>query len=242
MADIMTDTGRSRVPPVSGLRLERTTGADGDAGCVRCSNMTDWLAWIGAVGGTVGAVGGVGALVVAVPAWRAGRASAEAAVRAAGAAEEAVAESRRVALLEFEKRHDELSPRHGLKVYFGLEPGTHGGHRWLWTVVETPRTYRVRGTARVGTASWDLGLPVVLHANRRTAKVEIEEWPYDRDTSEVQEIVLRFWPPADVDQVERWTCRCGRPLDGDPASADAGHWEVIVPVDYVDPRARGRAG
>jgi hypothetical protein len=204
--------------------------------------MTDWLAWIGAVGGVVGAVGGAGAVIVAVPAWRAGRENAAAAVRAAKAAEDAVADSARIATLEFEKRHDELSPRKGLKVYFGVDEIMNGGHRLLWVVVEAPRTYRVRAVARVGHASWALGVPPVLHANRRTAKVEVEEWPPSRDRPEAQEIVLRFWPPVDVDQVEHWTCRCGRPLDGDAASGLAGHWEVIVPVDDTNtsPRIRVR--
>jgi hypothetical protein len=202
--------------------------------------MADWLAWIGAVGGTVGAIGGVGAFIVAVPAWRAGRANAAAAVRAAKAAEDALAESRRIARLELEKRHDELSPRKGLKVYFGDDSSMIGGHRWLWVVVEVPRTYRVRAIARTGNASWDLGLPLVLHATRRTGKVEIEKWPPDRDKPEAQELVLRFWPPADVDQVEHWSCQCGRPLDGDPGSEQAGHWEVIVPVDYTAQRPRVR--
>jgi hypothetical protein len=202
--------------------------------------MTDWLGSIGAIGGALGAVGGVGALVIAMSAWRASRDSAAAAVRAAEAAEEAVAGSRRVAQLEFEKRHDELSPRQGLKVYFGVEESMISGNQWLWMVVEVPRTYRARAVARTGNASWDLGLPSVLHANQRTAKVEIEKWPPDRDRPEAQELVLRFWPPADVDQVEHWACRCGRPLDRDAASGQVGHWEVTVPVDYVDPRARIR--
>jgi hypothetical protein len=203
--------------------------------------MTDWLAWIGAVGGTIGAVAGVAAVIVARSARSAAADTAAAAVRAAKVADEAVAESVRVSRLEFEKRHDELSPRKGLRVYFGTDQSTVGGTRWLWIVIEVPRTYHVRGVARGDGGSWDLGLPLVLHANRRTAKVEVEKLPADRDRSVARELVLRFWPPADGDQGEHWTCRCGRPVDADAAD-ETGHWEVAVPVDYADtpPKSRFR--
>src|SRR5215468_4529179 len=127
--------------------------------CVRCSVMTYWLAWIGAIGGVIGTVTGLGALVVAMSARRAGTDNAAAAVRAAKVADEAVAESVRVSRLEFEKRHDELSPRRGLKVYFGTDQSTVGGTRWLWVVIEISRTCRVQAIAYGGEASWELGLP-----------------------------------------------------------------------------------
>jgi hypothetical protein len=212
--------------------------------------MTDWPAWIGAVGGTIGAIGGVAAAVVAIPAWRAGKANAAAAIRAAKAAEDnthaaeraakaaedATAEARRLSSVEMDRRHEELSPGHSLKVTFDASPDERlrGGHRSLMAVIEVSRTYRVRAVARLGNASWDLGLPPVLLAGQPTT-VEVEKWPPDRTKPEAKELVLRFWPPADTDDVEPWTCRCGRPAAEGPGWEPAGHWERVVPVEYYNP-------
>src|SRR5690349_9590846 len=48
--------------------------------------------------------------------------------------------------------------------------------------------------------------------------VSLRMRPQDKERSVVTELVLRFLPPAEVDQVEHWTCRCGRPFDGEPAA------------------------
>jgi hypothetical protein len=211
--------------------------------------MTDWLAWVGGVGGTIGAVGGLTAAAVAIPAWRAGKVSAAASIRAAKAAEEntqaaeraataaedATAEARRLSSLELDRRHEELSPARSLRVEFLSESNERlrGGHRSLMAIIESSRTCRVRAVARMGNASWDLGLPLVLQAGHPT-RVEVEKWPPDRTEPQAKELVLRFWPPADIDQVEQWTCRCGRPLVEEAGSEPIGHWETVIPVDYYD--------
>jgi hypothetical protein len=46
---------------------------------------------------------------------------------------------------------------------------------------------------------------------------------------------FRFWPSAPNDDVDQWTCGCGRSLNSDDPEA---HWEFTVPVK---PRRRPAA-
>lgn len=200
----------------------------------------------------VAAVTGIAALVVAVLSYnrskdsiREAKRSADQAERSADHAGEAVVEARRSAdeakrmrevdedrrRQEREQRHEQLAP--GLPVEINAEFRENerlgGGQGSLFGAVTVPRGYRVKAEAVMGRSRTELGLSMVA-APGREIEFQIEPWHPDQEAARTGEVLFRFWPPLEGDDVSTWGCGCGRPtgetLDG------PGHWEQRVKVNY----------
>jgi hypothetical protein len=106
------------------------------------------------------------------------------------------------------------------------------GHEALFGSITVPnRAYRVEAVALMGASSTLIGLPLVLEANQ-SYRFMIEHWPPGQTAPKTQQVRIRFWPPvAERDDVDSWTCLCGRPLSQDPHGA-GHHWELRIPVRY----------
>jgi len=131
-------------------------------------------------------------------------------------------EAAKVAQIEADREHRELSPA-GTVVKFEGERDRRTDHWNVFAIVETERCYRVRGDAvlkNCGVTS--IAVPLVTHAHTPT-RVHIEGMPDGREQPLARRIVLRAWPPnPELDDVEAWTCRCGKAAeDGD---GTVGHW------------------
>jgi hypothetical protein len=124
-------------------------------------------------------------------------------------------------------------------------------------LIVLPRDYRVvaegvfysGGTVNLdltgGTVNLDIptllkpghDLTTLLKAGR-PYEFEICQWQRDFDEFPIQELLLKFWPPVATDEVEYWSCPCGRPI-GPTGGYPRGHWErrvkVATPAD-ANPR------
>jgi len=87
----------------------------------------------------------------------------------------------------------------------------------------------VRAYAIAGSGSWMVNLRLLLAGG--THDFVIEQWTIGKERPEVETVLAKFWPPADVDQTEAWACHCGRPTED--GNDDKGHWEWRVPVVLV---------
>jgi len=122
-----------------------------------------------------------------------------------------------------ERNHDRLKPAVPATIRARVtEAGSLRGS------ITVDRDYRVRGVAYRSGSMWALDLPPLLRAGQRY-EFQIERWLTGRQSPEPPRVRLRFWPPAKADGVKHWTCRCGRPTEGDELSP--GHWELRAPVD-----------
>jgi hypothetical protein len=138
---------------------------------------------------------------------------------------------------ERQERHERRTPQPPGQIIAELREGRATAS--LFGSINVPTGYRVIAEAQFATGgSTRIGLPSVLHPNR-PYDFEIEKWPPGSTQPVTREIRLRFWPPIEGDDVDWWTCPCGRPtgesLDG------PGHWEWRVPIVYNPPRAPASA-
>jgi hypothetical protein len=159
--------------------------------------------------------------------------SAKAAADSADSARSSAEDAAKVAKIEADREHRALGPAATVVSFEGDRDSRIDGWN-VFAVVATERCYRVRGEAVLDSgAVAPLGLPLVLHAHTPT-RVHVERMPPDRDRPVAKRVVLRMWPPnADLDDVEPWTCPCGKPVeDGD---GTVGHWQIERPLNYRRP-------
>jgi hypothetical protein len=128
--------------------------------------------------------------------------------------------------------HERLGPGPvpDLGVKLEANPRGSGLPKTLFGAATVPRDYRVQARAVTGNSYSPIGLDLLLHGGR-TYRFAIEQWPPDRTESKVEYVLFRFWPPADIDGVNVWSCPCGRPV-ADVDERAPGHWEWRVPIDY----------
>lgn len=209
-------------------------------------NTTDTIALAAAIGTgagvLVGALIGIPSVYFARAAAKAGQDSASSGKDSAAASRDSAEAARRSAdeaaalnEIEAERRveerarwHHELGPTPPGKFVAESRKGTPTDT--LVAAITVPRGYRIRAEAIFHDGgSTSAGLGNVLRPNQE-AEFHFEQWPPGRKQAVTKEIWIRFWPPLDGDNVEVWTCSCGRPtgeaLDG------PGHWEWTVPVVY----------
>ncbi|MEH1055902.1 hypothetical protein V6U89_11900 [Micromonospora sp. CPCC 206171] len=186
----------------------------------------------------------LGGVVVAALSWVVSRGSRDEARRSADAAEvsakaaqDSAREAAAVAAIERDRDHDRLGPGPVPDIAPKLEtnPRNSGLPDTLFGTVTVPRDYRVRGFAVRGNSSSPIGLDLLLHAGR-PYRFAIEQWPKDRMEPVAEYVLFRFWPPAEVDDVDAWRCPCDRP-QADGNEWTPGHWEWRAPVQYRRPPA-----
>jgi hypothetical protein len=107
--------------------------------------------------------------------------------------------------------------------------------RTLRGSITVGRDYRVRGETVSTGASGSLDLPVLLRAGQEY-EFQIEQWPPGRSEPQAEALRFRFWPPAEFDDVERWSCPCNRQT-AEGTSASPAHWQRVVPIKFFDPTA-----
>jgi hypothetical protein len=180
-------------------------------------DTSDWIA-VTAVGVSVASMG-VSYL------W--GRYSAKAARDSAMSARRSADEAAAMTKLSLEQRHDDLAPGPAPAEIAATVRGG-GVTDSLVGSITVPRGYRVKATAYFRTGgSTELSIGPVLHANQ-PVMFQVEKWPPGSEKPVTKEIRFRFWPPIEGDDVEPWSCRCGKPT-GDTMDGP-GHWEWRVPV------------
>lgn len=188
---------------------------------------SDWIA----LAALVVAVAG---LAVAVQAAVSSHRSAKSAERSAeeAAKSRAIDEDRR--RQEREQRHEDLAPDLPGNINAEFRPNERlgGGHGSLFGKIVVPRGYRVRAVALMGQSRSELGLGMVVVPGREV-EFQIEQWHPDQEAPRTAEIVFRFWPPLEGDDVPSWECGCDRPT-GETADGP-GHWEHRATVTYINP-------
>jgi hypothetical protein len=206
--------------------------------------VADWTNVVGAVGGTVGTLTAVATAVWNVRGSRRERreradsalsaqeeqAAATAIAReAAASARRSADEAARVAAIQVAARHEALAPTQRT-VPTHVTRSAVGTN--LFGEIRVDRDYRVRAQAVRDNANWSISVPDLLRAHE-PYRFHIELWPRGRTKAEAQAVVLKFWPPIDADEVEQWTCDCGKPLTGG-SERDPGHWEIRLPLERPD--------
>lgn len=178
--------------------------------------------------------------------------SADAAVKSAGSAEVAARAAEKsadadgqVARLELDRDHEAYRPPQPIEPRFELAANGQGGDD-LWFTFTVPRSYRLSGAtiSRVDNTVSKGPLSMSLaQAAGQEVRVYVDHIPTGKAQTDVRYLNVRFWPPADVDEgVERWTCRCGRPLDVVEATQPGeGHWEWLIEVKTPPRRRTGTA-
>ncbi|MEV4820199.1 hypothetical protein [Micromonospora tulbaghiae] len=183
----------------------------------------------------------LGGVVVAVLSWVVSRGSrsearrsADAAEVSAKAAQDSAREAAAIAAIERDREHDRLGPGPVPGIALELEPNPRdsGLPETLFGTITVPRDYRVRAVAVRGNSSAPIGLDLLLYAGR-PYRFAIEQMHPNRTEPVAEYVLFRFWPPAEIDDVDTWQCPCDRPqADGDNRP---GHWEWRAPVEYRRP-------
>ncbi|MDH2424776.1 hypothetical protein [Sphaerisporangium sp. TRM90804] len=194
------------------------------------------------------------AALISLAAWwenrrsrKAAEQSRDAAETSAGAAQQSAAASEvsakaaaRLTDIEADRRRDEreqyhrdLAPSHPGEIVTGLMTSEVTQQFGLFGSISVGRDYRVQVIGIAGNTCTPItGVPPVLRANT-LYQFHIEQWPDEKTTPTVKEIEFRFWPPAPVDEVEAWTCPCGRLAT--QADNPAGHWAFRAVVKSPPP-------
>jgi hypothetical protein len=160
--------------------------------------------------------------------WLLGVRSAKAAERSAKAAEDSAAEAAKVARVELDRDHETYRPPQPLTPHFEISTNSRTDHRQLFFKFTPPRSYRIFGDAIEGRSRSRLPFNGLAFPAGQEVKVSVQTLYPVRKTASVEELHLRFWPPAESDEdVEQWTCQCGRPT----ASDGPAHWEWRVRVE-----------
>lgn len=169
-----------------------------------------------------------------------GRLSAAASQESAEASRRSAEEAAKITVIETARRaeerqrlHDDLGPKPPGEIAAELHKGSATDS--LFGSITVPRGYRVIADALyVSGGSTRVALTSIIHPNRRE-DFQIEPWPPGSKHPVTKEIKFRFWPPLEVDNLDTWTCPCGRPT-GESMNGP-GHWEWTVPVSYT--RSKG---
>jgi hypothetical protein len=146
--------------------------------------------------------------------------SADASEASAGHAASSAQSARQVARIEADRQHETYRPimANGKAFQESRNPRTKELDRFFQ--FSLPRTFRVEGDALIGRSRTPLSISPLVEAG--SVKVFVDT----RNHPTVERLHLRFWPMADGDPGEHWTCPCGRPLD----SGGPPHWEWYVEV------------
>jgi type II secretory pathway pseudopilin PulG len=164
----------------------------------------------------------LGALAVS---WLLGLRSARAAEKSEQHAKASAHAAERVARAEVDRDHEMYKPAQIGPESFVVEQNPRTNEEDLFCIFTPTRSYRISGESMNGSSPMALSMPLFNPAGVQV-KVFIDVLNPIRDMSSKTELRLRFWPPADVDDRDLWTCRCERPL----GSHEAPHWEMTVPV------------
>lgn len=150
--------------------------------------------------------------------------SAAASETSAAAAAQSAAEAAELRRIEADRDHDDrFRPKLGDELQVEIE---EDGRYWLKGSLTFPRAYRVKAIGMLGeNSSTTLNLYGVVQPGR-PYEFHVADCGNDGSFS-VKEVVLHLWPPAVSDDVELWTCRCGRSLDD---SGKSGHWQIRMKV------------
>ncbi|WP_146017459.1 hypothetical protein [Verrucosispora sp. ts21] len=165
---------------------------------------------------------------------KAAEAAADSSNVAARAAEKSADADGKVARLELDRDHEAYRPvmpgPDGFQVVresLNTVPELEKNHRLVYEFTPA-RTYRVVGEAvyRSGSPNpMTLSMPLLCRAGV-PVRIVFEDLVMEKQRSDFSMLRFKFWPPAEVDLVEHWTCRCERPLESDGAP----HWEATIAV------------
>lgn len=153
-------------------------------------------------------------------------------LRSAKAAERSSEDARRVARAEVNRDHEMYRPLQGTATFEKVH-NERTSKENLFLVFTPGRTYRLAGDAifdagpgREARMPLDLsggpargGTPVRLFVGELTGS----------DAALPKALRLQFWPPAEGDPGETWSCPCGRPLD--PSGELHWEWRIELPND-----------
>jgi hypothetical protein len=165
--------------------------------------------------------------------WILGLRSARAAEKSERHAQASAQAAERVARAEVDRDHDMYKPVQIGPESFVIERNPRSGEENLFCVFTPTRSYRITGESVEGNSHMPLSVPLFNPAGVQV-RMFIDVLQPIRDISSKTELRLRFWPPAEVDNRDLWTCRCDRPL----GSHEGAHWEMTVPV-VTPPRLTG---
>ncbi|MFI5843889.1 hypothetical protein ACIA8K_29745 [Catenuloplanes sp. NPDC051500] len=223
--------------------MDQLTHSACRVGYFACMADTSWVDVAGLITGSVGAATGIAALMLSLRSTTASedsavsaRLSAEASKEAAAAAHASVGEATELNRIERNRDHMQLGPPRPTSLPIKIEQDERlgGGHRNVWSQFTLPRPYRVKAWAFSRASSHPLSIDLLVRAGQ--VRFFLEDWPPDRkneDGLKTDRVVVHFWCPAEVDDVEHWTCPCGRPEEGD--GSGPGHWEWQVSLDPPPP-------
>jgi hypothetical protein len=146
--------------------------------------------------------------------------SAKAAEVSARAAEKSADADGQLALVELSRNHQELAPVLIADMFKGVPHPVHDTDG-LWFTFSLPRAYRVYAyvISKVGESMPVSVDPLTLVPAGMKARVYVGPMELLPETLE-----LRFFPPAEIDLVDQWSCRCGAEVNADKDSA--GHWVI----------------
>ncbi|MFI7547968.1 hypothetical protein [Actinoplanes sp. NPDC049599] len=178
-------------------------------------SITDWLTLVVAV---LALAGSVWAIIY-------NRSSASSARSAVAEAKKAAAAAERVSQSEIDRDHEMFRPPQIGSEAFSLEVNPRTKEENLVLKFTPARTYRITGQSIEGDSHSPLSCPLFNPAGV-PVRIVVDVLRPHRERSAVKELRLSFWPPAQVDKRDLWTCRCGQPLE----SHESAHWEVTVPV------------
>jgi hypothetical protein len=210
--------------------------------------MPAWTDVVGAVGGSVGTITAVATALWTVKRSREDRAdrladselnrqqheaTAAIAKEAADAAARSATEARKLADVHLAGHHRSLAPtQRSVPTHLVTTPTGPN----LFGTVKVERDYRAQAWGLRGNERQRLTLDMLLTANTEH-NVHLERWSNGQTRPKIDAVLLRLWPPASIDQVEQWSCDCGRPtIEG--REDEQAHWEIRLSVEPPGKRTR----
>ncbi|GAA0462769.1 hypothetical protein Aca07nite_76560 [Actinoplanes capillaceus] len=167
------------------------------------------------------------AVIVSLYALRVAKQNADAAdeaashsARSADAAKDSADSARQVLGIEASRAHEGHRPaRPGVGAFeYHKNTRTHTQDRFFTFHVD--KTYRVKGVAIIGAGRSPLSVPLVAEAG------EVRVYVDTMDKPAAERLHFQFWPPAEGDPGEAWSCPCGANCDSEAPA----HWEWTVAV------------
>jgi hypothetical protein len=157
-------------------------------------------------------------------------------LRSARAAEQSSVDARRVASAEVNRDHEMYRPLQSTATFEKVHDQRTGKEN-LFLVFTPGRTYRIAGDAITDAGSGrEARMPLDLGNGLARAgtpvRLFIGELTGGKGIPLPKALRLRFWPPAEGDPGESWSCQCGRPLH--PSGALHWEWRIELPndIDY----------
>lgn len=154
-------------------------------------------------------------------------------LRSARAAEQSAKDASRVARAEVNRDHEMYRPLQG-GATFDRALNERTGKENLFLIFTPDRTYRIGGEALFDAglgheALTPLDVGTGLAKAGAGVRLFVGELSGGRGASLPKALRLRFWPPAEGDPGEPWSCQCGRPLY--PSGSMHWEWRIDIPRD-----------